>query len=111
MAKMMAISVRQPWANMIASGEKTIETRVWGTDYRGPLLIVSSKNPPIAPVGFALAICNLIECRPMIKTDEFAAKCQIYPGAYSWIFNTTERVLEPFPVKGRLGIFAVEVPW
>jgi hypothetical protein len=34
---MKALSVKQPWANMIASGKKTIETRKWPTDYRGVL--------------------------------------------------------------------------
>jgi len=31
--------------------------------------------------------------------------------AVELLTDTSERVLEPFPVKGRLGIFAVEVPW
>lgn len=46
---MKALSVKQPWANMIASGEKTIETRTWMTGYRGQVLIVSSKQPRIEP--------------------------------------------------------------
>jgi hypothetical protein len=49
-----ALSIKQPWANMIISGEKTIETRTWSTDFRGDLLIVSSKTPAIAPAGYAL---------------------------------------------------------
>ena len=32
---MKALSVKQPWANKIASGEKSIETRYWKTDYPG----------------------------------------------------------------------------
>ncbi len=51
---MKALSVKQPWANAIASGEKTIETRKWFADYRGPLLIVSSKQPRIQPAGCAI---------------------------------------------------------
>ena len=46
MSQMMrALSVKQPWASLIASGQKTIETRTWRTDYRGDLLIVSSRQP------------------------------------------------------------------
>lgn len=40
---MKALNVKQPWAWLIASGKKTIETRTWSTKYRGPILIVSSK--------------------------------------------------------------------
>lgn len=60
---MKAISVKQPWANLIASGVKTIETRWWYTRYRGWLLIVSSKQPRIAPAGCAVARARLVDCR------------------------------------------------
>lgn len=36
---MRVLTVRQPWASLIALGVKTIETRSWSTDYRGPLAI------------------------------------------------------------------------
>lgn len=39
---MKALSVRQPWATLIAIGAKRIETRSWRTRYRGPLAIDAS---------------------------------------------------------------------
>ena len=39
---MKALSVRQPWAYLIASEQKTIEVRSWQTDYRGKILITAS---------------------------------------------------------------------
>ena len=33
---MKALSVPQPWAEVIARGEKTIEVRTWSTKHRGP---------------------------------------------------------------------------
>ena len=36
---MKAISIKQPFAGLIATGQKTIETRTWSTHYLGPLLI------------------------------------------------------------------------
>ena len=36
---MKAISVRQPWAALIALGVKDIENRVWRTRYRGVILV------------------------------------------------------------------------
>jgi len=41
-----ALTVRQPWASLIACGVKTIETRSWSTKYRGPLLIHAGKATP-----------------------------------------------------------------
>lgn len=103
---MRAISVRQPWANLIASGRKTIETRTWPTRYRGELLIVSSARPMIEPAGCALAIARLVDCRPMTATDETAACCELYPGAWSWVLEDI-RPITPFPVRGRLGFYDV----
>lgn len=92
---------------MVASGEKTIETRVWKTNYRGKLLICASKNPATTPVaGKAVAIVDLVDCRPMVKEDEVRACCEIYEGAYSWVLENI-RHIEPFPVKGKLRLFNV----
>lgn len=41
---MKAISLWQPWASAIAVGAKRVETRSWGTSYRGPLAIHAAKR-------------------------------------------------------------------
>jgi ASCH domain len=97
-----ALSVKQPWANMIASGEKTIETRLWPTKYRGPLLIVSSRSPKIAQNGCAVALVNVADCRPMMCSDEQAARCEIYPGACAWILESGWPALHSYPFPRRL---------
>lgn len=107
--RMKAISVRQPAANKIASGEKTIEIRTWSTHYRGDLLIVSSASPKIEPAGFALCIARLADVRPMTKEDEAAACCAWDPSHIAWVL-TDIRPIAPFPVKGRLGIYEVQMP-
>lgn len=104
---MKALSVKQPWANMIAAGEKTIETRKWYTPYRGPLLIVSSKTPRIYPAGFAIAVANLVDCRPMTRADQERSRCEFYAGAYSWVLADIKKI-RPFAVRGYLGIFEVD---
>lgn len=43
---MKALTIRQPWASLIAAGVKTIETRSWSTEYRGPLAIHAGKAKP-----------------------------------------------------------------
>lgn len=106
---MKALSIKQPWANLIAEGQKTIETRTWSTPYRGDLLIVSSKSPKIEPAGFALAIARLIQCRPMIHFDQVEACCDWYPGAFAWVLADIRKI-ELFPVRGQLGLFEIDMP-
>jgi hypothetical protein len=43
---MRAISLTQPWASLVASGDKKIETRSWFLTHRGPLAIHASKTIP-----------------------------------------------------------------
>jgi len=116
---MKALSIRQPWASLIAIGKKTIETRTWPTNYRGKLLIVSSKiidkNIPYRhflelglPLGKAIAIVELVDCRPMRKPDEIRAMCNFYFGLYAWELENIKRI-KPFSVKGKLGLYEVDV--
>lgn len=43
---MKALSLTQPWASLVALGEKRIETRSWGTEYRGRLAIHATRGSP-----------------------------------------------------------------
>ena len=106
---MKALSVRQPWASLIARGIKTIETRTWPTRYRGELLVVSTARPAIHPCGQALCVARLFDCRPMRKGDWLAAHCPEYHGAYAWVLDGVKPI-SPFPVKGRLGIYDIDLP-
>lgn len=103
-----ALSVKQPWANMIASGRKTIETRRWSTKYRGPLLIISSRQPRIEPYGCAVAVARLKECRPMTRTDERDACCPVYSDAVAWVLEDV-RPVAPMPARGSLGVFECRI--
>lgn len=117
---MRAISLKQPWASYVAIGRKTIETRTWSTKYRGKLLIVSSKtfdkNCPfdnflglVLPLGMALAVVNLVDCRPIRLKDEKMA--MIYRSdLYAWVLENIQKI-EPFPVKGQLRIYEVDPPY
>jgi len=107
---MKALSVKQPYANLIAKGLKTIETRTWRTSYRGPLLICSSKNPPIEPAGKALCIVELYGIEPMTAAHEEGACCKVYPGAFAWHLRGVHLFDHPWAVRGLPGLFEVELP-
>lgn len=51
---MKALTVRQPWATLIALGVKRIETRSWPTKHRGPLAIHAAKGM----TGPACELCD-----------------------------------------------------
>jgi len=103
---MKALSMTPPWGQMIRDGEKTIETRKWSTRYRGPILFVCAKRPASPEAGQALCIADLVDCRPMLASDQMAAGCPVYPRAKAWVLRNI-RLVKPFAVKGQLGLFEI----
>ena len=126
---MKALSVTQPWATLIATGQKQIETRSWGTRYRGPLYIHAAKrfpayaktfalevygNPvglPTLPLGAIVAMAYLSDVRPTeemlpVVTALEAKYGDFSPGRYAWILTNLVQI-EPFPCKGALGLFEI----
>jgi len=120
---MKALSVQQPFAFEILSGQKSIEVRTWDTLHRGDLLICSSGKPAysreemeeledeygcIFRYGTALCVVRVADVRPMNRGDEERALMdEIDPDSYSWVLEEVRPVV-PFPVKGRQGLFEVE---
>lgn len=86
---MRAISLRQPWAQLIAHGAKRYETRSWMTRQRGPLAIHASlefstaaramcRREPFSsalcgeddlPLGCVVALCDLAAVFPTSPAD------------------------------------------
>ena len=108
---MKALSVRNPWAHMILCGDKPYEFRSWQTDYRGDLLICSSANPKIKYTisGHALCIVRLNDIFEVTAKNykEFGLDEKPDGKLYAWQL-TEQRVIKPFPVKGKLNFFNVD---
>lgn len=125
---MKALSVREPWATLIATGRKPIELRTWSTDYRGPLLICCGGRPwqnttgrtPIGiteeeigricaqPLGIAICTVELVDVRPATAFD--AHRACVAPDIereFAWVLSDPCPVA-PVPIKGRLNLFEVE---
>ncbi len=66
---MKALTLTQPWAQLVAIGAKKIETRSWRTDYTGPLAIHAAKGFPAD--ARELASCRLVldPMRPYFRDD------------------------------------------
>ena len=61
----MTISVRQPWATLLAHSLKHYETRSWRTRYEGPLAIHASAR--FAPEDYAWTIQTPAVCKLLAK--------------------------------------------
>lgn len=111
---MRVLSVKQPWAEFIASGQKTIELRTWTTSYRGPLAIAASiARCPRADDRFAsvdgarghiVALVELLDVRPAAIDDQGAACIMPTQGLFSWVLGTPKRIVDPVRFRGGLSL-------
>ena len=125
--KLNALSVKQPWAEMISNGSKYIEIRTWQTKYRGPLLICASSrqdasfnklDPDCFRLGCACCIVDLLEIDPMSSkyakgaypmSDMEDLRRGRFKGQYAWYLDNPRVICDFIPVKGKLHIFEVEL--
>lgn len=77
---MKALTLWQPWASLVAMGEKKIETRCWTTKYRGELAIHSAAAFPPSWLGksresqeFNQELADVFNCRTTLASNEVRA--------------------------------------
>lgn len=130
MATIKALSVKNPYAQLIIMGFKTLEIRSFQTKHRGDLLICACggkeliwnvHNPEnieftqedidtiYENCGCALGIVTVTNCRPMTPEDASNAWCEYKEGLYAWGLENPRRLVTPFPQLGQLGVYNVEV--
>lgn len=124
---MKVITIKQPYASLIAAGLKEYEFRTWKTKYRGKILIHAGKGVDKKamkqfeeygleyPSGCIIARVNFTDC---IKVDDDCRQ-ELHkknPIVYSDVINDTEwqgyafkidnvEKIEPIYVNGKLGIW------
>jgi hypothetical protein len=131
---LVALSLRQPWAWMVAHGGKTIENRRWNTKFRGPFLIHAAKGMTAREydeaVDFAEAVDPWLHVPPRASLDfggiigsaeivdvipphglqgELCAHRWHMPEQYGFVL----RNVKPLPfraLRGELGFFKVRGP-
>lgn len=126
---MKVISIKQPYASLIAYGYKEYEFRTWKTNYRGKIYIHASKSvDKIAmekykelnidfKTGCIIACADLTDCIEI--NNEFRTHIKPknkYPYVYNHILSidknkyafelkNVKQLKEPFNVNGQLGIW------
>ncbi len=88
---MIALTLTQPWATLVAIGAKKIETRSWQTCYRGPLAIHAAKG--LGPVGGTKGLRDLCGREPFCTV--LTAWANEYSKGYSSLADMVKRPLFP----------------
>jgi hypothetical protein len=120
----LALSIRQPWAELILQSRKTIELRTWSAEYRGPLWLHASKAADLAldssfdvsdpPRGAFVGRITLEEISPVDASrwegwrSEHLDPGRYRPGLFAWHLTSPERLSQPVPAPGRLNLFKVD---
>jgi len=125
---MKALTISQPFASMIATGEKFVENRRWSTTYRGPLAIHAGRGSQYLdraelrrwPTGCVLAVGTLLACWPLGGLRRAARGCVIArsavtvgdvldhrhtEGPWCWILVDVRRYRDPIPALGSQGLW------
>jgi hypothetical protein len=109
---MRALSIRQPWAELILRGEKDVENRSWRTHHRGPLLVHASRTVEKAamslhgftslPVGGLVGIVDVVDCT-LERTSRWHLE-----GCFGWYLRNPTRLSMLVPMSARVGFFHVD---
>jgi len=132
---MKALTIHQPYAELIARGEKRVENRSWRTHYRGPLAIHAGLRAAFGyrlsavgqaesreltadslPRGAIVAVCEVVACLSLeviresmfLPLDfEWVVDHPHTTGPWCWILENVRRLKKPIPITGTQGLWDV----
>ncbi|WP_296451090.1 ASCH domain-containing protein [Rubinisphaera sp.] len=114
----IALGIKQPWAELILRGKKTIEVRSRSTNVRGTIYLYTSKKTATEtyavkaiqdheldnckfPLGLIVGSVEIAECR--LTTPQDTVKSCLSPleleNRYAWIMKNPIRFSKPQPVR------------
>lgn len=113
------LTVCQPYAHLIAIGEKPIENRVWTTTYRGPVFVHAGLSRawldpgdlarfPVLDFGAVVAIADLVDCVPVSQLPVALRGHEHAHGPVCWVLERVVRLERPLPMKGARGLWYPE---
>jgi hypothetical protein len=116
---MKALSLKQPYAELILQGRKKIELRKWNTNFRGEFLIHSSLIPDKTamrkfgfndlPLGSIIGKANLVDVKKYVNDLDFFKDQNLHLansdfGSYGFVLSNVKR-LDLIPAKGKLNFW------
>jgi hypothetical protein len=125
---MKCLSIKQPYAELVVSGKKTIELRTWDTKFRGEFLIHASKkidneackeneiDPSSLIVGAILGKAILYDVKYYKNRDSFledrkkhSATPKYSDHKYGFLIKNAKKFKTPLLMPGRLKFFNVDI--
>ncbi len=127
MIEMKVLTIKQPWATLVAEGIKKYEFRSWKTNYRGKLLIHAGSGvdkDEMArfkdlnldfPAKRILAIVDLEDCleldeelnKKIINEKNIAYGSKKRTG-YAWKLSNVKKINYNKDIKGKLGLWNID---
>ncbi|MCR4327435.1 MAG: ASCH domain-containing protein [Nanoarchaeota archaeon] len=116
---MKALSLKQPFAELVVSGKKTIELRKWKTNFRGKFFVHASKIPDKKfmkklgfenlPTGVIVGTAKIIEVKEYKNESEHQKDknkhlANSFWGKYGFVLKNPKRI-KPIPAKGKLNFW------
>ena len=125
---MKCLSISQPFAELIVTGQKTIELRNWNTNFRGEFLVH-------APLKIRYEDCKRLKITKKLERGVIIGKAEIYDvknytsqkqvkedqkfhlapkkfhdRTFGFLLRNAKLFRVPIPYKGQLGFFEVNLP-
>ena len=125
---MKALTICQPYAELILLGEKRVENRTWSTPFRGKILLHAGKSrawldsysplPERMDFGAIVGRMELVECVAKSKLENWRRFGLSSPSAWLlqhphsegpilWVLGKVARLATPIPWRGAQGLFDV----
>ena len=125
---MKVITLKQPWATLVAEGLKKYEFRSWKYNYRGEILIHAGKGIDTAamnkfknsnlefPSSRIIARVNIVDCielneeinKKIISENPIVYGNKIDRTGYAWVLDNVEKVNIENQVAGKQGIWNID---
>ncbi len=123
----IALSIRQPWVELILAGRKTIEVRTWSTRHRGRLWLHASRridhgacaenaiDAGSVALGAIVGTVDLVDCVPF-STETWVSLKSMHLNSVcfdsrfvGWIVRNPRRISSPIPYRGALGLMTLRI--
>jgi hypothetical protein len=122
---MKAISIHQPWADLIVDGKRRLEIRKWTTRHRGILLIHATLTVDwpecgrldVVPSakGAIIGLAKLVSIHKLTEQEwDTLRSLHLEVGArpygdntFGWFLKSAFRFKQAVPFRGALGLFSV----
>lgn len=117
---MKVLSLKQPYANLVVSGKKTIELRKWNTKFRGKFLIHASKNIDKKamekfgfknlPQGCIIGETEIVDVKKYANENDCDKDKEKHLasaewGSYGFILKNAKKFDKPISASGKLGFW------